>query len=144
MNEKELKFIEKAGFLAEDFRGSWAFGDSKGMADELAELVLAGKKTATASAVAGYEEDEEFPAADGKLDLLLDGDENPVAILRNIKVERVIFSEVSKEQAFKEGEGDRTLAYWRRVHKEFWRAFDLFSPDMEVLTEEFEVVYKEK
>ena len=28
---------------------------------------------------------------------------------------------MSKEHAFKEGEGDRSLEYWREVHKKFFR-----------------------
>lgn len=45
-----------------------------------------------------------------------------------------------------EGEGDRSLACWRQVHEDFFRA-ELaeagleFSPEMPVACEEFEVVY---
>ena len=34
--------------------------------------------------------------------------------------DRVPFDEVSKEHAYKEGEGDRSLAYWRDVHEDFF------------------------
>ena len=51
-----------------------------------------------------------------------------------------------KEHAFKEGEGDRSLEYWREVHKKFFREcleeYGLeFSENMKVVCEEFEVVY---
>ena len=56
------------------------------------------------------------------------------------------FNNVSKEHAFKEGEGDRSLEYWREVHKKFFREcleeYGLeFSENMKVVCEEFEVVY---
>ena len=56
------------------------------------------------------------------------------------------FDRVSEEQAFREGEGDRSLEYWRRVHEDFFRrelagAGLAFSPDMPVVCEEFEVVW---
>ena len=39
------------------------------MADKLLDLVLEGKKSATASAVAEYGEDEPLPSVDGKFDI---------------------------------------------------------------------------
>ena len=56
------------------------------------------------------------------------------------------FCEVTAGHAYKEGEGDRSLAYWRKVHEDFFRA-ELeeagleFSPSMPVVCEEFEMVY---
>ena len=40
---------------------AWAFGDSKEMADELAELVLDGKETATTSNYSLYKENDLLP-----------------------------------------------------------------------------------
>ena len=50
-------------------------------------------------------------------------------------------------EAFREGEGDRSPAHWRRVHEDFFRgelagAGLEFSPEMPVVCEEFEVVYR--
>ena len=55
---------------------------------------------------------------------------------------------VSEEHAYKEGEGDRSLEYWRKVHKEFFTEElkslnQEFDENMELVCEEFEVVYKE-
>ena len=52
-----------------------------------------------------------------------------------------------KEHAFKEGEEDRSLEYWREVHKKFFREcleeYELeFSENMKVVCEEFVVVYQ--
>ena len=42
-----------------------------------------------------------------------------VCIIQTTKTTVVSFDEVSEEQVYKEGEGDRSLAYWRDVHEEF-------------------------
>lgn len=52
------------------------------------------------------------------------------------------FFDVSAEHAFKEGEGDQSLDYWRKVHQDFWSDLKVYSPNMEVLCEEFEVLYQ--
>jgi uncharacterized protein YhfF len=53
---------------------------------------------------------------------------------------------VSEEHAYKEGEGDRSLSYWREVHKRFFlpqmeEAGLSFTDDMLVVCEEFIKVF---
>lgn len=122
---------------------AWAFGVD---ADELARLVLTGVKTATASAYPLYElEGEALPQA-GEYSVILNAREEAVCIIRTEKVYVTPCRDVTAEQAWKEGEGDRSLAYWRRVHKEFFtqemeNAGLAFSEEMGVVCEEFRVVY---
>lgn len=122
----------------------WAFGVD---ADLLAALVAAGEKTATASAYPLYElEDEELPR-EGEYSVILDSQENAVCVIRNTRVYVTVFEEVTEEHARKEGEGDKSLTYWRKVHEDFFRACLeeaglVFTPEMKVVCEEFEVVYK--
>ena len=122
---------------------AWAFGDDP---DTLAELVRTGVKTATASAYPFYElEGEDLPKA-GEYSVILDTKDEAVCIIRTTKVYVTPYREVTAEQAWKEGEGDRSLDYWRRVHEAFFRkeleAVGLtFTEDMGVVCEEFEVVY---
>ena len=122
---------------------AWAFGDDP---DTLAELVRTGVKTATASAYPFYElEGEALPKA-GEYSVILDTKDEAVCIIRTTKVYVTPYREVTAEQAWKEGEGDRSLDYWRRVHEAFFRkeleAVGLiFTEDMGVVCEEFEVVY---
>lgn len=126
---------------------AWAFGDSKVMADELARLVLEGTKTATASNYTLYElEDEQLPYA-GLINIILDGEGEAVAIAETTSVEIVPFDEVTAEHAYLEGEGDRTLSYWRDVHEEFFKkelaAFNqAFHNKIPVVCERFKVIYK--
>ena len=122
---------------------AWAFGDD---ADILADLVRRGIKTATASAYPLYElEGEELPQA-GEYSIILDTREEAVCIIRTTKVFVTPYREVTAEQAGKEGEGDRSLSYWREVHEAFFRkemeeAGLTFTEEMGVVCEEFEVVY---
>lgn len=126
---------------------AWAFGDSKEMADELAELVLEGKKKATSSNYTLYEiEKEELPYV-GLHNVMLDGDGKAVAILETTSVEVVPFDEVTEEHAYLEGEGDRTLKYWRDVHEDFFkREFkevdQEFDYQIPVVCEKLKLVYK--
>lgn len=121
----------------------WAFG---GGPDLLAELARSGVKTATSSAGTLYElEGKPLPEV-GEFSVVLDGRDQAVCVIRTTKVYTVPFDHVTAEHAYKEGEGDRSLAYWRQVHEEFFRA-ELaeagleFSASMPVVCEEFEVVY---
>ena len=73
--------------------------------------------------------------------------EIPVCVLRTTRVYVVPFREVTAEHAFKEGEGDRTLASWRAVHQAFFtgeleRAGLTFTEETPVVCEEFEVAFR--
>ena len=123
---------------------AWAFGDD---ADKLAELAAQGVKTATSSAYALYKaEGETLPEA-GEYSVILDSHDNAVCIIKTTKVYVASFDKVSEAHAYKEGEGDRSLGYWREVHEKFFadclkEAGLSFSKKMKVVCEEFEVVYK--
>ncbi len=122
---------------------AWAFGDDP---DGLAELVKKRIKTATCSAYVFYElEHEEIPRV-GEYSIIEDSNENAVCIIRTTKVYITAYDEVTAEHAFKEGEGDRSLSYWRKVHEDFFteelKEIDKpFDPKMKLVCEEFEVVY---
>lgn len=126
---------------------AWAFCGGGEVGDRLAGLVLDGIKTATASTYIAFQsENEPLPKAGDHSVILYDNGE-AACIIRDVKVSVVPFDEVSERHAYLEGEGDRSLAYWRMVHEEF------FTPDYEaagmpfdrrglIVLEEFEVVYR--
>lgn len=122
---------------------AWAFG---AFADQLADLVLRGEKTATASAYELYKiENEPLPQA-GSFDVILDSQDRAVCIVEITKVSVLPFNEVSADHAFKEGEGDKSLGYWRQIHKELFTAWLAeagleFSQESGVVLEEFHKVY---
>ena len=122
---------------------AWAFGVE---ANLLADLVLRGEKTATASAYDLYAlEDEPLPQ-EGTFDVILDSQDQAVCIVEITKVSVHPFNQVSADHAFKEGEGDKSLDYWRQVHEAFFteclsEARLTFTPDSKVVLEEFRKVY---
>lgn len=118
---------------------AWSFGAGPDEADALLALVLQGRKTATASALADYENAGERPPRPGELSVVLDGDGMPRAVIEVTAVDVVPFSEVSAEHAWAEGEGDRSLGHWRDEHRAFWTEHGAtgFAPEMPVVCERF-------
>ncbi|MDY4762028.1 ASCH domain-containing protein [Streptococcus thoraltensis] len=125
---------------------AWAFGAEP---DLLANLVLEGTKTATASAFDLYEVDDEPLPKAGTYDVILNSQDEAVCVIEVTKVSVLPFKDVSKEHAFKEGEGDRSLAYWRQVHEALFREWlaevnQEFNENSKIVLEEFKVVYPKK
>ena len=147
MNEEQMwqAFTAAHPETADAAYEAWCYGSDA--ADELAQLTAAGIKTATASAYPMYElEGEELPKA-GEYNVILLTDGTALCITKTTKVALVRYRDVSADHAFLEGEGDRSLSYWRKVHEAFF-AEELASvgltvtEDMTVVCEEFEVVFK--
>ena len=123
---------------------AWAFG---GNPDGLAELVRKGIKTATSSAFCFYEIEGEALPEPGEYSLILDSGDQAVCIIRTAKVYVTTFDQVTAQHAFREGEGDRSLKYWRDAHRKFFSdelsaIGQKFYDDLQVVCEEFEVVWQ--
>jgi uncharacterized protein YhfF len=122
---------------------AWAFGATPEQSDELLGLVLDGTKTATSSSHADYvTAGEELPAP-GMLGIVLDGAGKPRALVVTTEARVVPFDQVDADHARDEGEGDRSLEYWRVVHERFFaeQAEGGFRPDMPVVLERFSVLH---
>lgn len=124
----------------------WYFGLGRDDAEELANLVLAGKKRATASLVWEYEDKPEDAPIPGGYSVVTDYAGKPKCVLRTVELRVVPFSEVDAQFAFDEGEGDRSLDYWREVHWDYFskRCAEIGkSPNLEmpVNCEGFELLY---
>ena len=124
----------------------WAFG---GDPDGLAALVLSGRKTATASLRLLYQIELESLPRVGERSVILDGAGEAVCVIRTRRVFILPFDRVGPAQAFREGEGDRSLKYWREVHRAFFteelRPYHRsFHEEMEVVCEEFERLWPER
>ena len=122
---------------------AWSFGVE---ADLLADLVLKGEKTATASAYDLYALAGEALPQEGIFDIILDSQDQAVCIVEITKVSVQPFHQVSADHAFKEGEGDKSLAYWRQVHEDCFaewlrEAGMTFTPNSKGVLEEFRKVY---
>ena len=83
----------------------------------------------------------------GDYSIILNSKDEAVCVIQTTKTSVVPFDEVSEAHAYKEGEGDRSLAYWRAIHEEFFtEEFEEteieFNGQTRILCEEFKVVYK--
>ena len=125
---------------------AWPFGADP---DVLAELVVSGKKTLTCSSLKEYEmENESLPEA-GDISIVLGADDTPKCIIENTKVSTIVFRDAEEELAYKEGEGDRSLSYWRQAHIDFfeWLYPEMgleFKEDEKIVVEEFKLIYVQR
>lgn len=124
-----------------NYKDAFQFGAS---ADWLADLVVEGKKTATTSGFVFYELEKEVLPQSGEYYIVLNGKEEPVAVIQIQSVEVLPMNEVTEEYALAEGAGDYT--FWWDAHKKFFtellKGYELeFSPDMLVVCERFTKVY---
>ena len=124
------------------------WGDSPQMADELGALIKARTKTATCSALWEYEAEGSPLPETGSKTIVLDGYNDPLCIVETTEVEVRPYNEVDDRFAYEEGEGDRSLEYWREAH---WHFFSHTlptnigkesTPDMPLVCERFRVIYE--
>ncbi len=120
----------------------YAFGYEEEMQDRLAQLVLKGDKRATTSLYCLYDlENERLPQV-GDINIILDSREEEICVTVNTAVYRKPFKDITEEYAFREGEGDKSLKYWKDGHAAFFmeETEGKFTEDMEVVCEEFELL----
>ncbi len=147
MNENQMKDAYlKINPSASNFDAFAFGGTTQDMPNQLANLVLNGVKTATSSLHCIYEVEKEPLPTTNNYSIILDSNDNAVCIIKTTKVYTTPFNQVTSNHAFKEGEGNRSLDYWKLVHQEFFEneisTMNLtFTEDMLVVCEEFEVVY---
>ena len=143
MNAQEMWKVYSSEEKIQAEYDAWSFGMD---ADHLAALVDSGIKTATSSLKLWYDLEKEPLPQVGSYSILLDSAGNAVCVIRTDCVFIRPFREVDEEHAWKEGEGDRSLSYWRRTHEQFFReeletVGQSFGEDISVICEEFTKVY---
>ena len=129
------------------FYEAFHFDDNAPTADELAQLVLSGKKRATAGLVWAFESEDKPIPKPGDLSVVTLFSGQPVCVIETTEVKIMAFSEVGAEFAAIEGEGDGSLAYWQQVHTAYFgrecaRLGREFSASIPVVCERFDVVYR--
>jgi len=101
---RPLGYFEASAFGAE--------GEAA-LADELADLVERGVKTATSSLLRYYQEGNHPIERVGDLCIALASTGEPRCVIEMTEVRTVPFGEVDDALAADYGEGERTLAWWR-------------------------------
>jgi len=128
------------------FYEAFHFDDSERVANALGALVLSGQKRATAGLAWTNEVTGKPLPKPGVLSVVTDWDGAPLCVIETTHVEIAPFDGVSETFAAIEGEGDKSLRYWRDAH---WRLFSRECQrigrepglDMPVVCEQFKVVY---
>ena len=97
--------------------------------------MLKGVKTATCST-----EDEPNTSTPGERWIVLDGRRLPRCVIESTEVTYRRFDDVDAAFAHDEGEGDRSLAYWREAHRRYFGRQGKFSEGMMLMCERFRLV----
>lgn len=129
-----------------DFIDAWGFGDNPELKDELLGYILQGiKRSSTSllkeSEIEGYPDDNE-----GDYNIILNGKDEPAAVIKTVKVTRVKYRNVDADHAYWEGEGDRSLETYFLEHDKYYKRIGEslgleFNKDMLVDLVRFELVY---
>jgi uncharacterized protein YhfF len=131
------------------FLEAFHFDDNASDADALVALVLAGRKRATASLLWTYEATRKRVPAPGDLSIVTDFAGTPLCVIETDRVDVVPLDAVDEAFAADEGEGNGSLAFWRRVHdayfaRECQRIGRAPTPDMPVVCERFAIVFPDR
>jgi len=123
------------------------YGDSPELMNELIQLVLEGKKTATCGSLWEWEAEGNPVPKVGDVWIDLDGNDTPVCITETVEVTIRKYKDVDADFARAEGEGDLSLEYWREAHRNFFsrtlpKIGKEFSEEMPLVCERFKLIYK--
>ncbi|QUM76333.1 ASCH domain-containing protein [Moritella sp. 24] len=139
-----LKESERSKY--QSFSSDYFCGDEHN-ANLCAELIRTGQKTATCSLNHWYESGEEPMPTVSHLQVVVDWSGKPICIIEIDSVVICRYNEVTAEFAYAEGEGDRSLEWWRKAHWNFFaRECDELgikpSEIMVLVLERFHVVHQ--
>lgn len=142
------KFLEMwfTNELGEDEFNYYCFQFSRD-ADGLSELVKRGIKKATVNLVLSCENKNIIYPKIGDYNIVLDSKDEAVCVVKIIKVEKRKYSDVDEQFAILEGEGDKTLLYWRKVHEEKFKKLleehhQKFDCNLDLYLVRFKLMYK--
>jgi len=128
---------------------SFYFCDNEKDADACAELVVNGIKKATATSLWWFEKNNESLPQIGDQYIITDWNGKAKAIIETTKIEKVPYNQVTSEFARIEGEGDKSLDYWKKVHKDYYTREmkpygEQFDENMIIVCEQFKLIFTQK
>ena len=136
-SEFALEQTPKAGY----------FGDNEEDANALASLISQEIKKATSHSLLGLQLREETLPKIGDFFIVTNWKGEAQSIIRTTSVKLMPYFSMHSEHARIEGEGDKSLVYWQKVHWDYYtRELEPFErlprESMIVVFERFELVYK--
>lgn len=118
----------------------WKFGTDN---DKLIELVLKGQKRATTSLYNEYIKEQEPLPKKGEKSIIQYSNNKDACLIVIEKVIITQFKNITEELAFIEGEGDKSLKYYKDEHIKIFKKIDKsFSEESKVVFEIFKVLKK--
>ena len=125
------------------------FANTPEAATKVGKLVRDGVKTTTSSLLWGLEHIGEPLPKVGNIELIMDGNNEPLCIIELTEVEIKPFNSVDEQFAFEYGEGDRTLAFWLSDNWDFHSRWCIeigleASETMPIVFQRFHVLYPQK
>jgi uncharacterized protein YhfF len=96
------------------------YGDTEALSDELLALIRSGKKRAGTGLIWSHEFEDDPVAEVGDIEIVVDHSGTPSIVTRIVSVAIIPYSEVTADYAAIEGEGDGSLAYWRKAHWDYF------------------------
>ncbi len=134
-------------FASEDAPKVIHFYDNETDADRCAELICKETKRATTHSLKGLQlRNEKLPKI-GDFYVVTDWGGNAKCVIRTTGVKLLPYFSVKEEHARLEGEGDKSLEYWKKTHWDYYTR-ELAGlgaapkESMIVVFEEFEMLYK--
>jgi len=123
------------------------FCDNGKDANECAELVKKGIKKATSHSLLGLQYRKEPLPKIGDFMVVTDWEGAAQCLVRTTKVHFKPFFSIDEAYARLEGEGDKSLAYWKQVHWDYYtRELEPFGrvprESMIIVCQEFEMVFR--
>jgi uncharacterized protein YhfF len=125
------------------------FADTPEAATKVGQLVRDGLKTTTSSLLWGLEHSGALLPQVGNIELIVDGNGEPLCIIELSKVEIKPFNTVDEQFAVAYGEGDCTLAFWLQdnwaFHSQWCRQIGREpSETMPIVFQRFRLLYPQK
>ncbi len=122
------------------------FCDNEKDANECANLVKSNIKKATSFSLLGIQYRNESLPKIGDFIVVTDWNKEAVCIIKTTAVKLVPYFNISEDYAKIEGEGDQSLAYWKKTHWDYYtrelKAYGRVPREsMIIVCQEFEKVY---
>ena len=122
------------------------FCDNEKEAKECAQLTKEGIKQATSTSLWYFEKNHIDLPEVGHIYVVTDWYKIAKAVVEVVSVGHVPFNEVTAEYAAIEGEGDKSLEYWKKSHWEYYtREMEEFdekpTEDMIIICEQFKTIF---
>ncbi|WP_298793192.1 ASCH domain-containing protein [uncultured Allomuricauda sp.] len=134
-------------FASEDAPKVIHFCDNQKDADDCVNLVCKDVKRATSHSLLGMQNRNEPMPKIGDFAVVTDWSGKAKCVIRTTSVKLVPYFAVNSDHARKEGEGDKSLEYWKKTHWDYYtRELSEFNriprESMIVVFEEFEKVFQ--